>query len=277
MWELDIGASIVDRGVVRFRIWAPLAKSVSVRVTSRRDEKEIMLQRGQWDYFEGVTENVGEGERYFYLLDGETARPDPASRFQPGGVHGPSQIVNPHAFAWDDDDWRGIPLKDFIIYELHVGAFTESGTFEAIIDHLDYLKDLGITVVELMPVSQFPGERNWGYDGVYPFAPQNSYGGPAGLKGLINACHKKGLGVILDVVYNHLGPEGNYLADFGPYFTDTYKTPWGAAINYDGPYSDEVRHYFVSNALYWITEYHVDALRIDAIQGIFDFGAGHFL
>jgi maltooligosyltrehalose trehalohydrolase len=277
MWELDIGASVVERGVVRFRVWAPFRKSVSVRVASQDNDKEIMLHRDQWGYFEGQAEGVREGECYLYLLDDDLARPDPASRFQPEGVHGPSQIVDPLGFCWEDQGWKGVPLKELIIYELHVGTFTQEGTFESIIGHLGYLSDLGITAIELMPVSQFPGNRNWGYDGVYPFAPQNAYGSPQALKRLVNACHKEGIGVVLDVVYNHLGPEGNYLGSFAPYFTDMYKTPWGQAINFDGPHSDEVRHYFISNALYWITEYHVDALRIDAIHGIFDFSARHFL
>lgn len=170
-----------------------------------------------------------------------------------------------------------MPLENYIIYELHVGAFTPSGTFDELISRLDYLCELGVTAVELMPVAQFPGERNWGYDGTHPFAPQNSYGGPDGLKRLVDACHTKGLAVILDVVYNHLGPEGNYLHSFGPYFTDRYRTPWGDAVNFDGPDSDPVRHYFISNALFWITEYHIDALRLDAIHGIYDFSARHIL
>lgn len=228
-------------------------------------------------YWKSVVKNVFPGSLYFYRLEDKIDRPDPASRFQPDGIHGPSQIIDPNAFLWGDDDWKGIPLKNFIIYELHVGTFTKGGTFESIIPYLDYLKELGITAIELMPVAQFPGNRNWGYDGVYPFAPHNSYGGPHDLKTLVNACHKEGLAVILDVVYNHLGPEGNYLNNFGPYFTDKYKTPWGDAINFDGPYSDEVRRFFIVNALYWITEYHFDALRIDAIHGIFDFSAKHFL
>lgn len=210
-------------------------------------------------------------------MDDISQYPDPASRFQPDGVHGPSQIVDPDRFDWEDGNWQGLSLKDYIIYELHVGTFTEEGTFQAIIPRLEYLKKLGITVIELMPVSQFPGGRNWGYDGVYPFAPQNTYGGPDGLKTLVNECHKKGFSVILDVVYNHLGPEGNYLSNFGPYFTDKYITPWGKAINFDGTYSDEVRKYFIGNALHWIQEYHIDALRIDAIHGIYDFSAAHFL
>jgi len=228
-------------------------------------------------YWKSAVENVFPGLLYFYRLEDKIDRPDPASRFQPNGVHGPSQIIDLNAFLWGDDDWKGIPLKDYVIYELHIGTFTKGGTFESIIPYLDYLKELGITAIELMPVAQFPGDRNWGYDGVYPFAPQNSYGGPHGLKTLVNACHKEGLAVILDVVYNHLGPEGNYLNNFGPYFTNKYKTPWGDAINFDGPYSDEVRKFFIQNALYWITEFHMDALRIDAVHGIFDFSAKHFL
>jgi maltooligosyltrehalose trehalohydrolase len=228
-------------------------------------------------YFSGVVADIAEGERYLYLLDGETSRPDPASRFQPEGVHGPSQVVAVGGSLRNNDGWTGFPLEDFIIYELHVGIFTAQGTFDAAITRLDYLCDLGITAVELMPVAQFPGERNWGYDGTYPFAPQNSYGGPEGLQRLVDACHLRGLAVILDVVYNHLGPEGNYLHSFGPYFTDRYRTPWGDAVNFDGPESDPVRHYFIANALYWISEYHIDALRLDAIHGIYDFSALHIL
>ncbi len=275
MWQLDIGSCVLGEGRVRFKVWAPFAKHIAVRFLSgRRDER---LKKEWRDYFEGVVEGVHPLDRYLYLIDDNTPLPDPASRSQPEGVHGPSEIVDPYAFSWENDDWKGIPLADFIIYELHVGTFTREGTFDAIIDHLDYLRELGITAIELMPVAQFSGARNWGYDGVYPYAPQNSYGGPAGLKRLVNACHSRGFAVVLDVVYNHLGPEGNYLASFAPYFTDAYKTPWGEAINFDGPYSDEVRHYFISNALYWISEYRIDALRLDAIQGIFDFSAQHFL
>ncbi|HWH77177.1 MAG TPA: malto-oligosyltrehalose trehalohydrolase, partial [Candidatus Binatus sp.] len=180
-------------------------------------------------------------------------------------------------FRWDEKSWLGPPLKDYIIYELHVGRFTASGTFDAVIAYLEYLIQLGVTAIELMPVAQFPGARNWGYDGVFPFAVQNSYGGPQGLKRLISACHRRGLAVILDVVYNHLGPEGNYLADFGPYFTDRYKTPWGPALNFDGPFSDEVRNFFIQNALYWITEFHVDALRLDAVHAILDHSPVSFI
>ena len=276
-WKLNIGASIADKGRIHFRVWAPRAKKLTVEVISGKNTKKIPLKKNENGYFDKFTEKVLKGDRYLYILDDTSHYPDPASRFQPEGVHGFSQIINPDDFEWEDNDWKGIALKDFIIYELHVGTFSKEGRFESIISHLDYLKELGVTAIELMPVSQFPGERNWGYDGVYPFAPQNSYGVPDGLKTLINACHKKGLAVILDVVYNHLGPEGNYLSKFGPYFTDRYKTPWGDAVNFDGPYSDEVRYFFISNALYWVSEYHIDALRIDAIHGIFDFSAKHFL
>jgi maltooligosyltrehalose trehalohydrolase len=211
------------------------------------------------------------------LLDQERERPDPASRAQPDGVHGPSGVVDTGAFAWTDEGWRGLALRNMVIYELHVGAFTPEGTFDAVIPHLVQLQDLGITAVELMPVASFPGAWNWGYDGVALFAPQRTYGGPAGLQRLVDACHRVGLAVVLDVVYNHLGPEGNYLAEFGPYFTDRYRTPWGQAVNYDGEGSRDVRHFFIANAQYWIREYHIDGLRLDAIHGIFDASAVHIL
>ncbi|HMK64458.1 MAG TPA: malto-oligosyltrehalose trehalohydrolase, partial [Thermodesulfobacteriota bacterium] len=229
-------------------------------------------------YFSVLAGGFKPGSRYFYLLNGEVVRPDPASRSQPQGVNGPSEIINPRAFTWQDQSWKGLPQEALIIYEIHIGTFTPSGTFEGVIPLLDILKgELGITALELMPVAQFSGNRNWGYDGTYLYAPQNSYGGPRGLKTLINACHQRGLAVILDVVYNHLGPEGNYLGEYGPYFTDRYKTPWGPAINFDGPQSDEIRRFFIDNALYWITEYHLDGLRLDAVHGIFDFGSCHIL
>lgn len=276
-YALDIGATVIKGKGVRFKVWAPYAKEVGVKVTAPQ-ELLFPLAPMRSGYFEGFAEGLVADSRYFYVLDGEKTRPDPASRSQPDGVHGPSAVVDPAAFNWTDRDWRGVALQDYVIYELHVGTFTLAGTFDAIIPQLAYLKqDVGITAVELMPVAQFPGARNWGYDGVHPFAPQNSYGGPAGLKRLINACHEQGLAVVLDVVYNHLGPEGNYLHDYGPYFTDRYRTPWGQAINYDGRDSDAVRRHFISNALYWINEYHVDGLRLDAIHGIFDFSARHVL
>jgi maltooligosyltrehalose trehalohydrolase len=276
-WQLDLGATCLDGGRVAFRVWAPKAESVSVRLLRGETSRTLPLQAEADGTFAGTAGGARAGDCYFYQLDDGTERPDPASRFQPQGVHGPSQIVDPRAFFWQDVGWKGLPLEEYVIYELHVGTFTAAGTFAAAISRLDYLAELGVTAVELMPVAQFPGERNWGYDGAYPFAPQYSYGGPEGLKQLVDACHRKGLAVVLDVVYNHLGPEGNYLGCFGPYFTDRYRTPWGEAVNFDGPDSDAVRHYFISNALYWVTEYHVDALRLDAIHGIFDFSALHIL
>ncbi len=272
---LEIG-TVFSNGGIRFRVWAPKATSISLRVIGKSEV--FSLEREEKGYFATFVYQLKPGAKYFYLLNGEQPRPDPASRFQPEGVHGPSEVVDPNEFKWQDQEWRGISLEKMVIYEIHTGTFTREGTFEAVIPFLDYLKEeLGVTAVELMPVAQFPGERNWGYDGTYLYAPQNSYGGPNGLKALINACHLKNLAVILDVVYNHLGLEGNYLGDFGHYFTNSYKTSWGPAINFDGPESDEVRRFIIDNALYWATEYHVDSLRIDAIHGIFDFSTRHIL
>ena len=227
------------------------------------------MERRDRGYWAVAGEGVEAESLYLYRLDGHLDRPDPASSSQPQGVHGPSQVVDSR-FPWQDDSWQGLPFDDYIIYELHVGVFTGEGTFDAVINHLDGLADMGITAIEMMPVAQFPGTRNWGYDGVYPFAVQNSYGGPQGLKRLVNACHQRGMAVVLDVVYNHVGPEGNYLEDFGPYFTARYQTPWGRALNFDGPHSDEVRRFFVENALRWVGEFHVDALRLDALHAILD-------
>jgi len=274
-FKCGLGATYLGGGQSGFLVWAPLINRVEVHILSP-EERIVPLEKVSRGYHYGVVPGVKPGARYFYRLDGNTERPDPASKFQPEGVHGPSQVTEPH-FVWEELHWSGIPLSHYVLYELHVGTFTAQGTCDAIVPHLDELKDLGITAIELMPVAQFPGDRNWGYDGVYPFAVQNSYGGPEGLKRLIDACHHRGLAVTLDVVYNHLGPEGNYLTSFGPYFTDRYHTPWGAAINFDGPDSDEVRRFFIENALYWVTEFRLDALRLDAVHGIFDFSAFHFL
>jgi maltooligosyltrehalose trehalohydrolase len=235
------------------------------------------MEKGDRGYHFAVVEPMAAGTRYLYRLDGSRELPDPASRFQPEGVHGPSQLVDTNAFEWTDRDWSGLDLEASIFYELHVGTFTRAGTFDALIGHLDELRSLGVTTIEVMPVAQFPGGRNWGYDGAFPFAPQNTYGGPEGLCRLVGAAHAQGLAVALDVVYNHLGPEGNYLGVYAPYFTDRYRTPWGEAINYDGAGSDEVRRFFRENALYWLEQYHFDALRLDAVHGIFDFSALPFL
>jgi maltooligosyltrehalose trehalohydrolase len=276
LWRLRFGARPQDDGSTLFRVWAPLAESVAVKVVGD-EARAVPMVRGDEDVFEARVAGVGAGADYFYLLDGERERPDPASRFQPAGVHGPSRVVCPEEFAWTDGDWRGIRLKDYIIYELHTGTFTPEGTFESVIPKLAHLKSLGVTAVELMPVAEFPGARNWGYDGAHLYAPQSTYGGPAGLKKLIDACHQEGLAFVLDVVYNHLGPEGNYLGEYAPVFSRTYKSPWGDALNFDGADSDGVRRHFIDNALYWLTEYHVDALRLDAVHAIFDSSPVHLL
>ncbi len=260
----------------KFLLWAPRAKKVDVRIEDSRGTRTISLDALERGYFFGIAKDVNAGALYQYVLDGKTARPDPASEFQPRGVHGPSQVMDGR-FDWNDKMWRGLELKKYVLYELHVGTFTPEGTFDAIIPRIANLKQLGVTAIELMPVAQFPGARNWGYDGTYPFAVQDSYGGPAALKRLVNACHERGMAVVLDVVYNHLGPEGNYLGEFAPYFTEAYRTPWGAALNFDGPHSDEVRRYFIQNALQWIQEFHFDGLRLDAINAIVDTSARKFL
>lgn len=263
-------------GKCPFTVWAPFANSVQVEIVSPKKQL-LTMEKDNFGYWQAQGNDIQPGTKYWYVLDKNLKRPDPASRSQPDGVHQPSQVVNQHAFDWKDPGWKGIPLKDMIIYELHTGTFTPRGTFQGIIEKLDYLKELGINTIEIMPVAQFPGERNWGYDGVYPFAVQHSYGGVNGLKQLVDACHQKNMAVILDVVYNHMGPEGNYLADFGPYFTDKYKTPWGMALNFDDDYCDHVRNYFLQNALMWLDGFHIDGLRLDAVHAIMDLGAKHFL
>jgi maltooligosyltrehalose trehalohydrolase len=273
--EHALGATYLGDSQCHFQVWAPSAQEVEVHIIAPGEET-ARLARDQWGYHQATLNGVGPGTLYYYRLDGNLERPDPASRHQPQGVHGPSEVIDP-GFPWEDRHWHGIPLREYVIYELHVGTFTTEGTFEAIIPHLDELKELGVTAVELMPVAQFPGERNWGYDAVGLFAVQYSYGGPQGLKALVNACHQKGLAVVLDVVYNHLGPEGNYLGEFGPYFTQRYSTPWGSALNFDGPHSDDVRRFFIENARYWITEFHIDALRLDAVHAILDHSPRTFL
>jgi len=259
-----------------FTVWAPQARSVKLQLIKTNKRQIVTLAKAERGYWSREVEGIAPGSLYLYKLDDSIQRADPASYCQPKGVHGPSAVVD-HKFTWQDSNWQGLPLEKMLIYELHVGTFTEEGTFDSIIKRLKELNHLGINTLELMPIVQFPGERNWGYDGVFLYAVQSSYGGPSGLKRFINACHQKGLAVILDVVYNHLGPEGNYLRDFGPYFTEKYKTPWGQSLNFDGPYSDQVREFFFENALYWFREYHLDALRLDAVHAIYDASAKHFI
>jgi len=272
---VKIGANYLGAGKCEFTVWAPFFYELALEITAPQ-HKLIPMRKDDLGYWQVFVEGVERGTQYFYKLNEEKIRPDPASFFQPEGVHRASEVIS-HNFVWHDQNWQEILLKDMLIYELHIGTFTQQGTFLAVIDRLDALVDLGINTLEIMPVAQFPGQRNWGYDGVYAFAVQNFYGGPLGLKELVNACHSRGIAVILDVVYNHLGPEGNYLSDFGPYFTDKYKSPWGQAINFDGQYSYGVRNFFIENALYWLKNYHLDGLRLDAVHSIFDFSAKHIL
>ncbi len=269
-----LGAQYVHEGQTHFTVWAPLAEKVALHLI--RQAQYIPMQKDEHGYFSCEVANIQPDDRYMYQINGEKERPDPASRYQPDGVHGASAVVD-GTFAWDDMGWQPPSLRNTVIYEIHVGTFTPEGTFDAIIPHLHRLKTLGITTIELMPIAQFPGGRNWGYDGVQIYAVQNTYGGLAGLKRLVNACHQQGLAVLLDVVYNHLGPEGNYLWDYAPYFTQTYQTPWGASLNFDGAESDHVRRYFIQNALYWLDDCHIDGLRLDATHALFDFSAIPFL
>ncbi|HEX2239536.1 MAG TPA: malto-oligosyltrehalose trehalohydrolase, partial [Actinomycetota bacterium] len=253
-------------------VWAPQARRVESLTDGTR--KQLAPRGDGWWHAE---EPLEHGESYAFSLDAGRPLPDPRSRWQPDGVHGASRALDHAAFEWSDRSWRGIAREDLILYELHVGTFTPFGTFAAIEDKLDHLLDLGITAVELMPIAEFPGSRGWGYDGVDLYAPHHSYGEPGDLKRFVDRCHARGLAVIIDVVYNHLGPDGNYLAEFGPYFTDRYGTPWGSAVNLDGPDSEPVRDFFIENALMWMRDYHFDGIRLDAVHAIFDASAVHFL
>ncbi len=257
--------------MLNFRVWAPHARKAEIKIN---DQILPMKKIDEWWHYES---DLNDDVNYGYIIDGRGPCPDPRSNFQPNGVHGLSRTFEHNLFNWTDNDWQSPPLSSGVIYELHTGTFTTEGTFEAIIDKIDYLKELGITHIELMPPVEFSGKRGWGYDGVNLFAPHHAYGGPYGLKKLINACHDKQLGVIIDVVYNHLGPEGNYLDAFGPYFTKKYHTFWGSAFNYDTTYSNEVRNFAVDNCLMWFRDYHADGLRLDAIHAIYDQSAIHIL
>ncbi len=255
------------------RVWAPKAGAVAVALGAER----VPMARGAGGWWHADLPHARPGDDYVFILDGGEPLPDPRSRWQPEGGHGPSRLVDLAAFEWHDAGWQAPPLASAVFYELHVGTFTPGGTFESAIERLDHLVDLGVTHVELLPVAEFPGARGWGYDGVDLYAPHHAYGGPQGLLRLVDACHTRGLAVVLDVVYNHLGPDGNYLARFGPYFTERYTTPWGEAVNFDGPSSDAVRRFFVDNARAWLRDYHVDGLRLDAVHAIVDRSAVHIL
>lgn len=271
-----IGPSFQSDNTCTFTVWAPLKNKVSLVLFMTDGEQVVDMECDERGFWSATVTGVAPGTRYKFQLEGRERYPDPASRFQPDGVHGSSELID-DKFEWKDQQWKGLPLKQMVIYELHTGTFSNSGDFQGVIDKLDYLSDLGVNAIELMPVAQFPGNRNWGYDGVHPFAVQNSYGGPVGLKQLVNAAHQKGIAVILDVVYNHQGPEGNYFESFAPYFTDRYKTFWGKAINFDDAYCDGVRHYYWQNAVMWLDEFHIDGLRLDAVHAIWDLSANHFI
>ncbi|MCU0983032.1 MAG: malto-oligosyltrehalose trehalohydrolase [Pirellulaceae bacterium] len=271
------GAIRQPDGSVRWCVWAPRCAELTLVMWDQDPPREIRMQPTGEGYFVHEATGVPEGLRYAYRLPDGRTLPDPASRWQPQGVHQPSAVVLVEDFPWSDGGWSGVSLDDLVIYELHVGTFTPSGTFDGVIDRLAALADLGVTAIEIMPISQFPGGRNWGYDGVHPYAAQNTYGGPRGFQRMVDAAHRHGLAVVLDVVYNHLGPEGNYFADFGPYFSDRHHTPWGTSINYDGRDCEPVRRLVIDNALMWVRDFHVDALRLDAIQAIYDLGALHIL
>jgi maltooligosyltrehalose trehalohydrolase len=268
----DVGALYEGDNTVSFTVWAPERSHIDLVIT----DSIFPMNKDERGFWHKRLNGIAAGTPYRYRIDKKENFPDPASFSQPEGVHGASVIVDP-AYPWTDLSWTGIPLHDMVIYELHVGTFTNEGDFEGVISKLPYLKDLGINTIELMPVAQFPGTRNWGYDGAYPFAVQHSYGGVNGLKHLVDEAHKSGIAVILDVVYNHLGPEGNYFSVYAPYFTDRYKTFWGSAINYDDAWCDGVRHFYWQNAMMWLNDFHIDGLRLDAVHAIWDFSARHFL
>lgn len=269
-----LGVNFNIEGKAEVVLWAPLAQSVEIVISN---DQHVELKKDEEGYWKLTTDLIKEGSRYQFILDGSMPLPDPASLYQPEGVHGPSEAVDLKNFKWSDDQWRSPLLDEYILYELHTGTFTPEGTFSSLEQKLDYLLELGVNAIEIMPVAQFPGNRNWGYDGVAPFSVQNSYGGPRGLQHLVDVCHSKGIAVVLDVVYNHLGPEGAYHSKFGPYFTERYKTPWGGAINFDDAWCDGVREYFIENALMWFRDFHIDALRLDAVHAIKDFSPMHVL
>ncbi|MBC8033588.1 MAG: malto-oligosyltrehalose trehalohydrolase [Chitinophagaceae bacterium] len=270
-----IGVNFNEHGEAEVLVWAPFAKSVEILLEQKNKIASLgKTEGGQWFL---ASRDLLPGDLYKIRIDGQAERPDPASLSQPQGVHGPSQAIDLKRFAGNGGSWQNHSLSDYIIYELHAGTFSTQAGFSGVETKLDYLVQLGVNTIEIMPVAQFPGSRNWGYDGVYPFAVQDSYGGPAGLRKLVDACHDKGLAVVLDVVYNHMGPEGNYMRDFGPYFTSKYGTPWGEAINLDDEWCDGVRDYIVENVIMWFRDFGIDAVRMDAVHALKDFSAWNIL
>lgn len=266
------GPRVEDDGVT-FMLWAPYQEHVKLKILNKGIYE---MEKDDKGYFKVKVDEAKVGDKYKFILDNGNEIPDPASRYQPEGVHGYSEVISNY-FNWEDEGWRGIERRNLIIYELHVGTFTPEGTFEGVINRLDYLKELGVNAIEIMPIAQFPGRRDWGYDGVYLYAVQNSYGGPIEFKRLVNEAHKRELGVILDVVYNHVGPEGNYMVNLGPYFSTRYSTPWGLTFNFDDSGSDEVRKFILENVEYWLRDFHVDGLRLDAVHAIIDNSPKHIL
>ncbi len=272
-FSMKFGTCIVPEGGVLFRLWAPQAKRVDLHLTVGSAAKESVPMEAQEEgWFVLLHRTAKEGDLYQYQIDRDLLVPDPVSRYQAADIHGPSVICNPEGYTWHDPEWRGRPWEETVVYELHIGTFSPQGTFKGVTERLDYLVDLGITAIEIMPIAQFPGNFNWGYDGALLFAPCNIYGGPVDLKELVDAAHRKGLMVFLDVVYNHFGPEGNYLHVYAKdaFFTEKFYTPWGAAINFSGQDSRVVRDFYIANVLYWLEEYHFDGLRFDAVHSIFD-------
>lgn len=275
--ERPCGARARPGGGVRWRVWAPRTQRAELVLYEHGRQRSVAMRaEGDGSFIHDET-HAAEGLRYAYRLNGGPERPDPCSFWQPDGVHRPSALFFPERFPWTDHDWRGIHRADLVLYELHVGTFTPEGTFDAVIPRLDTLRALGVTAIELLPIAQFPGARNWGYDGVHLYAAQNSYGGPHGLQRLVDACHARGLAIVLDVVYNHLGPEGNYAGEFGPYQSTRHHTSWGHAFNYDGPDSDVVRTFVLDNVRHWIGAFHIDGLRLDAVHAMFDTRPRHIL